>query len=284
MSAVGAYDLRKPALLEFRGPDAVRFLNGQLTQDVRKVAGGKITLPSCVTDAKGKLQFRIRITESPAGALWIEGPEDRAEELEARLTRYLIADDVEVSDLTGQFGLTHLLGPVAETPDGVVARKSNRYGVEGTDWWMPWETDKSYELPPGFTLFFGDCGLESLRISNGVPAWGSELAEGMLPPEARLDETDISYHKGCYIGQEVISRIKSAGKVNRRLSRFSINASVPAVPGLLVDADGAAAGELTSVSPEAVGEIRAALGYVKRGASEFFFKTEDGTMHPVMPV
>ncbi|RYD47208.1 MAG: hypothetical protein EOP85_05925, partial [Verrucomicrobiaceae bacterium] len=60
-------DLGTPALLEFRGPDAVRFLNGQLTQDVRKVVGGKTTLPSCVTDAKGKLQFRIRITEGPEG-------------------------------------------------------------------------------------------------------------------------------------------------------------------------------------------------------------------------
>ena len=101
MSASGLVIIDAPALLEFRGPDAVRFLNGQLTQDVRRVAGGKTALPSCVTDAKGRLQFRVWITESPEGNLWVEGPAGSAEALEARLTRYIIADDVEADDLSG---------------------------------------------------------------------------------------------------------------------------------------------------------------------------------------
>ena len=126
-----------PALLEFRGPDAVRFLNGQLTQDVRRVTGGKIALPSCVTDAKGRLQFRVTITEADDGALWVAGPAGSQEALEARLTRYLIADDVEVADLTGKYELLHFIGPVPDPPPGVMARESNRYGVPGTDWWMP---------------------------------------------------------------------------------------------------------------------------------------------------
>ena len=62
-----------PALLEFSGPDAVRFLNGQLTQDVRKVMGAKFSLPSCVTDAKGRLQFRVWLTATENGNLWVEG-------------------------------------------------------------------------------------------------------------------------------------------------------------------------------------------------------------------
>ncbi len=280
MSGIYRIDLGKPALLGFSGPDAVRFLNGQLTQDVRRVIGGKISLPACVADAKGRLQFRVSLTEVE-GALWVGGLPEWAEPLEARLTRYLIADDVEVVDLTGKFPLVHFTGAVGETPAGVVARESNRFGIAGTDWWIP--ADAGIEFPAEFPLLEGDA-LEAMRISNGIPAWGRELKEGMLPPEARLDETDISYQKGCYIGQEVISRIKSAGKVNRRLTLFSIAADVPAVPGNLVTADGAAAGELTSVSPEADGGIRSALGYMKRGASGFFLKSEDGTAHPVMPV
>jgi tRNA-modifying protein YgfZ len=277
MIVTGAYDLRFPALLEFRGPDAVRFLNGQLTQDVRKVAGAEITLPSCVTDAKGKLQFRVRLTEGPDGVLWVEGPENRAEELEARLTRYLIADDVETADLTGKFKLLHLLGPIQEIPPGIISRKSNRYGVMGTDWWIPRESDLALPLPAGMTLHFGDTGLESLRIANGVPTWGSELVEGMLPPEAALEETDISYQKGCYIGQEVISRIKSAGKVNKRLTRFILDAAAPVLPGPLENG----AGELTSVSPTAADGIRYALGYVKRGATELSVRATDGTLQPL---
>ncbi|HEX7260475.1 MAG TPA: tRNA-modifying protein YgfZ, partial [Luteolibacter sp.] len=120
--------------------------------------------------------------------------------------------------------------------------------------------------------------LEALRIANGIPAWGRELLGGMLPPEARLEETDISYHKGCYIGQEVISRIKSAGKVNRLLTRFVFDTAIPVTPGPLENS----AGEVTSVSPVAADGIRYALGYVKRGATELFFKTADEAIHPVV--
>ncbi len=278
MSEVRLIRLETPALLEFKGPDAVRFLNGQLTQDVRKVAGAKVSLPSCVTDAKGKLQFHVRITEGPEGALWVEGPSGSAEGLEARLTRYLIADDVETADLTGSYDLIHLIGPVLAAPEGVIAREINRYGVQGTDWWMP--TGMESALPEDATLLEGD-ELEAFRIASGVPLWGKELVEGILPPEAGLDVTDISYQKGCYIGQEVISRIKSAGKVNKRLARLQFDASIPITDLQLVDAAGSVAGEITSVSPLALGAERLALGYVKRGVESLFVRTDGGSAHPV---
>ena len=273
MSGIHRIDLGQPSLLEFRGPDAVRFLNGQLTQDVRRVAGGKISLPSCVTDAKGRLQFRVTVTEAAEGALWVAGLAGWAEDLEARLTRYLIADDVEVEDRSGKYALHHFTGAMPEPPPGVVARESDRFGMAGTDWWIP--VRQVVEFPG--SLLEGDA-LEALRIVNGVPLWGRELLAGMLPPEARLEETDISYHKGCYIGQEVISRIKSAGKVNRRLTRFVFDADVPVAPGPLENA----AGEVTSVAPLAVAGVRHALGYVKRGATDLCFKAADGAIYPFL--
>lgn len=266
-----------PALLEFRGPDAVRFLNGQVTQDVRRVLGGKISLPACVTDAKGRLQFRITIHEADEGTLWVAGPAGIQEALEARLTRYLIADDVEVADLTGKFELLHFIGSVPGS-NGVFCRESNRYGAGGTDWWIP--SGNKTGIPAHVLL--SDDQLEALRIRHGVPAWGRELLEGMLPPEALLDATDISYNKGCYIGQEVISRIKSAGKLNRRLTCFTFAADAPVVTGPLVDAAGANAGEVTSVSPVAGDGGRDALGYLKRGAGDGFFKAADGSLHPAL--
>lgn len=272
---IHAVNLGRPALLEFRGPDAVRFLNGQVTQDVRRLAGGKNSLPSCVTDAKGKLQFRVTITESDDGALWIAGLAEWAAPLEARLTRYLIADEVETADLTGNQGLIHFLGAAPQAPAGTVVRVATRFGVAGTDWWLA----AGQEVPRYISWLEADA-LESLRIANGVPAWGKELVEGMLPPEALLEETDISYNKGCYIGQEVISRIKSAGKMNKRLTRFVADAEILWIPGPLEDG----AGEITSVSPLADGAVRHALGYVRRGATELFSKTEDGTVFTVRPV
>lgn len=206
----------KPGALEFSGPDAVRFLNGQVTQDVRKVSGTGVVLPSCVTDSKGKLQHRVWLAEgkTPGSVLVLCRPESTAD-LEARLTRYLIADDVEVKDLSGEISAGGL---------GAV------------------EID------------------EADRIAQGLPKWGAELKEGMLPPEAGLDATDISYNKGCYIGQEVISRIKSAGKVNRRLTKFVFETE--GMTGGITDAEGKACGEVTSVS----GLL--GLGYLKRGVQE----------------
>lgn len=203
-----------PSALEFSGPDAVRFLNGQITQDVRKVIGTGLVLPSCVTDAKGRLQFRVWIAEGCGGVLVI-CLEGMTEDLETRLTRYLIADDVEVRDVTDNFRIEDFAIP---------------------------EMD------------------EAERIAKGIPKWGAELKEGMLPPEAGLDATDISYHKGCYIGQEVISRIKSAGKVNRRLTKFVFETE--GIIGEITDAEGKPYGEVTSVS----GLL--GLGYLKRGAEE----------------
>lgn len=277
MSGARCIDCGTPALLEFRGPDAVRFLNGQLTQDVRLVAGGRISLPSCVTDAKGRLQFRVWITESPDGNLWVEGPVGSAEVLEARLTRYLIADDVEVADLTGKYQLIHLTGPAANPPDGVFARASKRFGTDGFDWWSPAGGEIAL---PETTPLFGD-ELEAFRIANGVPLWGRELSEGLLPPEAGLDITDISYQKGCYIGQEVISRIKSAGKLNKRLARMEIDGGPPAAGARLVDEEGRDAGVITSVSPVESRGVRAALGYLKRGVERVFLETPDGKRQPV---
>ncbi len=203
----------EPGVLEFRGPDAVRFLNGQVTQDVRKVMGTGFLIPSCVTDAKGKLQFRVWITESEQGAVLIFCRGEATEDLEARLARYLIADDVEVKDRSGE------ISPAD-------------FGATEMD--------------------------EAERIAKGIPKWGAELKEGMLPPEAGLDATDISYNKGCYIGQEVISRIKSAGKVNRHLTKFAFDDGGEI--GEITNPEGKICGEVTSVS----GTV--ALGYLKRSA------------------
>ena len=272
--------LGTPALLRFEGPDAVRFLNGQLTQDVKAVAESGKALPACITDHKGKLQFRVWL-HARGEAILVESPEGQNEELEARLTRYLIADEVEVTDLSGQWQLHHLTdldGEPLHLPEGAVTCESQRYGAAGLDCWLP--AGESIGTLGDIALLEGD-ELEALRIARGVPAWGAELTAGMLPPEANLDASDISYTKGCYIGQEVISRIKSAGKVNRRLIRLGFDASLPTDDLMLLDDQGKHAGELTSISPIATGELRFALAYLKRTAENPVLRDPDGGEHPI---
>lgn len=254
-----------PTLLAFRGPDAVRYLNGQLTQDVSEL--GNKALPSCVTDAKGRLQFLVSVFQGPAqDEIRVAGDPSRAEELRARLERYLIADDVEVEDLSGRWVRVH----AESVLDGSeMTRDAAGIFGPGIDHWFP------HGEPPSGRAISGEQA-ESLRIAAGIPAWGRELEEGMLPPEAGLDRSAVSYHKGCYIGQEVLSRIKSVGRVNRRLARLTTTAPGPAP--LLVD--GSECGVLTSVAPTGTGDgdgNRPALGYLRKTAYEQTgFETPDG--------
>ena len=259
-------------VVSFSGPDAVRFLNGQLTQDVRIIAEGGRAAFSCVTDAKGRLQFRVVLTTNEAGDILAAVPAGLGETLEARLTRYLIADDAEAAAHPNAWEIHHFLGDPPAPPAGVFARSIDRFGEPGTDWWVSAGT--APEFPENHPTCQGDA-LETLRITRAIPAWGREINEGMLPPEARLETTDISYQKGCYIGQEVISRIKSAGKVNRLLTRFEIHAPT-ATPGPLTDASGRDAGIITSIAP-ATGESHTlhALGFLKRTADVNSLKLGD---------
>jgi folate-binding protein YgfZ len=255
--------LPEATLIEIRGPDAVRYLNGQVTQDVRLAKPGGKALYSCVTDAKGKLQFRGLVHGRNDGVVRISCEHEGAEELFARLDRYLIADDAEIEDVTPAWRRVHVTGegpPISKGASYTVP--VSRIGLDGWDVWIPRDEEHEADAFPAW----GVNEAETLRITAGLPVWGHELSAGMLPPEAGLDRTDISYAKGCYIGQEVISRIKSAGKVNRRLMRIMLNHDA-AAGDLLVDSDGREWGSLTSVAPDSGESGRCALGYLKRGGA-----------------
>lgn len=246
-------DLGFRSLFQLQGPDAVRYLNGQVTQDVRLLfQDTPRVLPSCVTDAKGRLQAFITLSARNEDTIWIEAPIEVRESLFARLSRYLIADDAEITDISDDWRLLHLVDEVSAIGD----LSHLRLGVPGFDRWIP----SADPLPSGDIMSLAQA--EQIRIAHGQPAWGSELTEGMLPPEAGLDASAISYRKGCYIGQEVISRIKSAGKVNRRLACFELDAThIPSATPLLNN-EGEEVGLLTSVAENQ------ALGYLHKKAFE----------------
>jgi tRNA-modifying protein YgfZ len=256
MKDVRVIDGGLPTVLEFSGPDAVRYLNGQVTQDVRRVERENICLPACVTDAKGRFQFRVWISRTSGGAIRVDGPADCAEELEQRLTRYLIADDVEVENVTGRDHLWHVLGC------GGGGIPSTRWGEAGSDIWQ--STGQAPQWISTERVLAGEA-LEERRIARRVPVAGRELVPGVFPAEVGLDASDVSFHKGCYIGQEVISRIKSVGKVNRMLALFSVDENFPSGEWELLTNEGVSAGEVTSISPTASHGLRLFLAMVKRG-------------------
>ncbi|MFT4546692.1 MAG: folate-binding protein YgfZ [Verrucomicrobiales bacterium] len=243
-----AIDLGARTVLRLSGGDRERYLNGQVSNDVRKLSGEN-AIAACVTTLKGKLDALVHITTLDEAFL-IDSEIELREPLHARLDKYIIADDCELEDVSDDWRLVHVLGRI-ETEHAT--RKSERFGQPGTDIWLP--TDS--EIPTDIDLLT-PAASESLRIRNGVPKWGAELTPDTLPAEAGLDATAVDFHKGCYIGQEVISRIKSVGRVNRQLRCLRVNGG-SATPGQPLFSGETKVGQLTSVSGEA------AVGYIKRG-------------------
>ena len=211
------FDLSARAKLRVTGADRVRFLNGQTTNDVRK-AGSDATQESCVLNSKGHLDGHVFLFAMP-NDIWIDADAELREKLHGRLDRYIIADDVLVEDTSERFALFHVLTELK--PEGVETKfcvRSRRLGRNGWDLWVESVGGKAATDTLASTYqLAGENEWERLRIQNGIPRWGRELTPDIIPPEANLAECAIDYEKGCYIGQEVISRMKMSGQLRQRL-------------------------------------------------------------------
>ena len=283
-------DLADRAKLRLTGADRVRFLNGQVSNDVRD-ASMEHSVYTGVMTIKGKLCADAFIHAGGDFLLLDTEPELR-ETLAARLERYIIADDVQIEDVTDGLALLHLIDFAADTGHpklpGVRAAlaalgagcwtvESTRYGRPGTDvFYEPAHHAAIHRcLHGGFTELNADAA-EAWRIITGVPRWGAELDENTMPAEAGVEARAVSYTKGCYIGQEIVSRVKSVGHVNRHLRGLRALDSSPLYEGMSLlpapaeGVEGVTAkeiGRITSAAPSAGhgGAEFVALGYVRRG-------------------
>jgi folate-binding protein YgfZ len=262
------FDLSSRVKLRVTGADAFRFLNGQISNDLRK-ATADLAIQASVLSAKGKLNANIFVSRE-ADSFALDGDPEVREELPARIERYIIADDVLIEDVTDQFALFHIIGePPAVSPHASRTVQANRFGCPGWDLWTERASAGPVREELSATLGFCDeeCA-EIFRIERGIPRWGRELTNEIIPTEANLEAASIDYSKGCYIGQEVISRIKMSGQTNKRLCGLVSASGTPLQPGMRLAPDGdegKEAGWITSAahSPRLGKEI--ALGYVKRG-------------------
>jgi tRNA-modifying protein YgfZ len=260
-------DLSRRAKFRITGTDRVRFLNGQITNDLRK-ASETSAIEACVLNAKGKMDAHIFVSLSGESFL-VDAAADLREKLKLRLERYVIADDVQIEDVTDQFSLFHLLSPQAPALESDRIVSVRRLAEPGWDIWIDTAQRDAllHELSLRWSLCDADAG-ENMRIEQGIPRWGCELTEEIIPIEANLEQRTIDYQKGCYIGQEVISRMKMSGQTNKRLCGLTSVDDIPLQPGMKLvspSASGKEIGWITSTTRSKRLGKEIALGYVKRG-------------------
>lgn len=275
----------RDARLEVRGPDAVEWLHGLLTQDIRSLAPGQGTYAAYLTP-QGRMVSDLRVFHR-GDTLLLEAPASVRTHLLSRLDQFVIMEDVTVADVTESSHVLTVLGPAAAAsaaecagvtiaaldalaehghlplagPGAFVARTED-FGVPGFDLFAPpsdagtWRTQLAARMPAA-----SDRLLETARIEAGRPRFGVDMHEDTIPLEAGLESRAISFDKGCYVGQEVVIRIlhRGQGRVARRLVWVE---SGPQPPGDV----GWHHGESVWMGDKAVGAVTSACWSPARGA------------------
>jgi folate-binding protein YgfZ len=210
------------------GPDAEGYLQRMLSNDVSQ---GDV-VDALLLTPKSRLIAPLRV--------WRRGPED-----------FLLLTEPEL----GEVVRAQLLRSRFSSKCEIELEEHTSLVVFGDAEGIPGELPGTVEvLDAGSEPTVGPDELERARIEAGVPAWGKELDEAILPAEAGLDQTHVSFTKGCYPGQEPIARLRHRGHVNRRLRVLEVEA---ARPGDEIVLEGKAVGRVTSAVPGV------ALGYVR---------------------
>jgi folate-binding protein YgfZ len=216
---------RRPrAYIRVAGPDAEDYLQRMVSNDVAALTAGD-ACDALLLTAKARVIAPLRVLRRASDDFLLLTEPELGERVRAELVRMRFAAKAEIEPEQHESWL--VLG-----------------GEEVLD-----------ERPPGEEV--GDDELERWRIESGVPRWGREIDDRVLPAEAGLDETHISFTKGCYPGQEPIARQRYRGKVNRRLRVLELESQAIPEPGTELLLDGKSMGRITSA-------VRGlALGYVR---------------------
>jgi len=287
---VGIVDLSHRGRLRLTGSDRTAYLHRIISNDVEGLSVGEGNYATILTN-RGKIiaDMKVYVFED---SISIETNAETTSILYQELDKYLIADDVTIEDFTEHTGTVGVHGPksgellqevcgfdvralpeyhnLIDEVDGqrIVCVRFNETGEVGynlhtTSESMEWLWDtiltkgRAFDAEP-----VGLTALNSLRIEAGIPQFGAELDDSIFPGEAELERA-INFEKGCYIGQEIVARMKYRGHPNRLLRGFEIASDIPPRSGdRLFDGD-KEIGWLTSavVSPTLGKTI--GMGYVR---------------------
>ena len=257
------HNYRPSAVLKISGEDAFSFLQGQVTQDLRPSKETRTSSYGLWLNQKGKVVADSFVLS--AGADWlVVSLFSAAEVIRQRLETYVIADDVTIEDVTARWAGVSVLG---EGAADVFSATNGGFVFAGRRTCEPnWERlyPISADAPTAVLRERGFAELdvvamERLRIEAGIPSVPRDIGPEDLPNEGGLDRDAISYTKGCYLGQEVMARLKTMGQVRRRLMRVAGVVTPPAVLPAPLFVDGKKIGELRSAARTEEGFVGLAM-------------------------
>jgi aminomethyltransferase len=301
VSAAAVHDLGWLRRVSVRGEDRFRWLNGMVTNSVTGLDANSGAW-NLVLNAQGRIQGDLYVwrqgngpgSDSTADTLELEIATDQYDKLLAHLYHFIIMDDVELVPITGlaAIGVT---GPKAGEILALLGLPSLPEPLTSAT--ASWKGNtlqilRSYgELVPHYELWVetahlsalwsalcdaeavpvGTTSLEALRIAEAIPAYGVDMVERDLPQETAQMRT-LHFTKGCYLGQEIVERIRSRGNVHRHIRQLQLDGPLPE-PGTELSFENAAgalaaAGQITSAVelPLAANPLRIALGMIRAEA------------------
>jgi folate-binding protein YgfZ len=280
------------ASLRVTGPDAPRWLNGMVTNDIQSLQPGEGNY-NFLLNAQGRILGDCTVfRDSTAGnpAFFLETDKNQVDTIHQHLDKFIIMDDVELVDISEAHHVIVLAGPHAESLLRKIAfaiePSQNLSLLESTHVMhveharlVPrielWSDQATIQKLTSAFLIVGAVPvspetLEHLRILSGTPRYGTDIRNTATAhdlPQETAQTRALHFSKGCYMGQEIVERIRSRGNVHRTFSGFQLTGTLP-TPGTILGAESKPVGELTSVAaiPLATGTVQLALGYVRREA------------------
>ena len=288
---VGLLDTNFRALFSFSGPDRQRYVNAILTSNVRDLNPGQGAV-GLLLNPQGHILAEVE-TFAREESILVSSLAMFRERTFSTFDKFIIMDDVMLEDVTASTGTLDLAGPHTsallaelglgnfadlpllshqETMAGAIPCRIVRRElagvaaatlIAGREHLPALWSDLAGRVRGHGGTPTGMEALNSIRLECGIPWFGHDYDDRQIPHEAGLEHTHISYEKGCYTGQEIVERVRSRGRVNRRLTELLFSAAEGPAPGTKLLLGGNEIGSVTSTafSPKLGKAI--GLGYLR---------------------
>ena len=258
-------DLSNRGKIRATGEDRARLLHAMTTNHVQQLVPGQGCYAFFLS-AQGRILSDVNIFCLPDYFLLDTEPESR-QKLFDHLDKFIIADDVTLVDVTANLGTVNVEGPLSEhllvslnapipaPPWGIepwgnrwVARV-NSTGAKGFSVFTPSDekSDLNAQLESAGAVEADAQTADAVRLEHGKPRYGLDITEAHIPQETQQIHA-LHFSKGCYLGQEIVERVRSRGHVNKMLAGLEIDAHDAPMTGSKVQSAGKDAGEITSAA------------------------------------